>query len=283
MALIPTKIIGPAIFSASLQGKFEFAAAAQAQSGITYQAQWVQLDGTPFDLTGATVDATITVGTSVFPNTGVITITNPLQGLLTWEPEEEDTAFAGVHTLQFQASFGVDDIVYSFPMDWQVAPTNAANASPTSPLVGVPASDAACLAAFCAAGAGNGLVLLEDPPATLLWRRQINPFLGAATNSTWTVVDMATGSIVPTTAKIVYGYLRVFDNSSTGNPVEVEGRPGAVVGSNSVTLLAAGANSANLWSSYVSMPVIGQNFEINMNSTPTGANITVTFQVYAYS
>jgi len=119
MAITPSKIVGPAIFMATKQTTFEFPRAVQNQTGLPYELQWVQLDNTPYDLTGATVTASLLIGTTKIPITGTITVTTPVQGIFTYKPSAADTQFAGNLTIQFIATDGAD-IVFTFPLRWVI-------------------------------------------------------------------------------------------------------------------------------------------------------------------
>ena len=119
MAITPSKIVGPAIFTATKQTTFEFPRAVQNQTGITYELQWVQLDNTPYNLTGATVTAVLLVGTTKIPITGATPVTNEVQGILTYKPSAADTQFAGNLSIQFIATSGAG-VVFTFPLRWVI-------------------------------------------------------------------------------------------------------------------------------------------------------------------
>jgi len=145
----PIVIVGPAIFTAKKLGTFEFPPSVQGQNIITHQIVWEQLDGSPLDLTGATITGVIQGGGIIFGVTGLLTVTNAVQGRLTWEPSDQDTAIAGILTLQFSATIGAGTIT-SFPMRWPVEQSLAITApAPPPPLSGLTPAQIACLNDLC--------------------------------------------------------------------------------------------------------------------------------------
>lgn len=91
---------------------------------------WTRDDGTPQDLTGATMSGTITnVRTGVSVGVaGTLTATTPLSGILTWAYALADVAAAGRYRVQITASYaGALDATYL--ADWLVLPI-ASSATP---------------------------------------------------------------------------------------------------------------------------------------------------------
>ena len=275
----PTKILMPATYATDQSKYANFPHAVQAQSGVTYQLQAEQIDGSPFDLTGYTMSGTIKVTAAVYPMTGTITITNPTAGRFTWEPESEDTAFAGTHSVQFRATLDPDNIVYSFPMNWQVSPTAEADASPASPLVGVPASDAACLAEMCA---GNRPSPIPDPPVSLGWFDRVAIFTDEATINTYRTVDLT--SYIPSGAKFAIGVFEIIDGDITGNSLEVSIKPEGITSTDDINFIVQSSPAGSAYSPSVPpIPLNNLQFEINMNGSPSGTTLlTVNFILYGY-
>ncbi|MDQ2995460.1 MAG: hypothetical protein M3R61_00170 [Chloroflexota bacterium] len=104
-----------------------------AFQGATHTGQqitWTRDDGTPQDLTGATLSGTITnvltgVSTAIG---GTLTATTPLSGILTWAYSAADVAASGQYRVQLLASYG-SAIDATYLADWLILPI-AASSSP---------------------------------------------------------------------------------------------------------------------------------------------------------
>lgn len=72
------------------------------------QISWFRSDGTPENLTGATLTARVKnqLTGEARDVTGVLNVTDPTNGVFTWAFSSEDVAVAGDYDLQFTASFG---------------------------------------------------------------------------------------------------------------------------------------------------------------------------------
>jgi hypothetical protein len=82
---------------------------------------WLLSDGTPKDLTGATLTGFIRPARSLTTRaiTGTLTLIEPESGTFDWDYSEADVGTAGNFVVQFKATFGPESD-YSEPAEWQV-------------------------------------------------------------------------------------------------------------------------------------------------------------------
>ena len=121
--------------------------AVQGGNMTELHCQWLQADGVPFDLTGATLTATRkqTDTHEVFTIEGDLTITNASLGLFTWSLSDLDTAIDGVFRVQFKAAFA-DGVELTYPALWRVLPQHSAEVVAWPLMIGVPQNEADYLA-----------------------------------------------------------------------------------------------------------------------------------------
>ena len=100
-------------------------ALARGVQGATHTPQqitWVDIDGTPVDLTGATITGRIedyVTGTSR-NITGTLTITDADSGVFQWDYGDEDVEDYGPFRVQFIATYGGGETDISVMADWAV-------------------------------------------------------------------------------------------------------------------------------------------------------------------
>src|ERR1043165_2094470 len=83
---------------------------------------WTQEDGTPQDLTGATLSGTIMAQDGTTRSiTGTLSITTAADGIFTWAYSAADVGTEGRFMVQFKATYGsLFDL--TFPEQWIVEP-----------------------------------------------------------------------------------------------------------------------------------------------------------------
>lgn len=93
------------------------------------ELQWLRLNSNvPEDLTGATLTGTITRKRSSVTRAivGDLTVTNGPEGRFTWDYDADDVEQAGLHFVQFEATFGSGQTpARTFKTEWTVEPNYA--------------------------------------------------------------------------------------------------------------------------------------------------------------
>lgn len=121
--------------------------------------QWLNLDGTPFDLSAATaVTASFYkehAASTVYSSDGVFTVTSGVDGQFTWSLGEGDSGTAGTWLYYFEAVIGGLPVIAG-PVQVTVTANPEATAVAAEALVGVSSTEAAWLTALhTAAGAAT--------------------------------------------------------------------------------------------------------------------------------
>lgn len=126
-------------------------AVVQGSNNTTKKIKWLQINGQPFDLTGATITATLRENKDgdVIPINGDITIVHATNGEIEWTPSVTDLGNAGAFFIQFDADFGGSVHEISFPASILIVPLDATNAAGSPPLVGIPQALKDCLEDLC--------------------------------------------------------------------------------------------------------------------------------------
>lgn len=85
---------------------------------------WVDEDGTPLNLTGATITARIrpiTAGADAVDSAGTFTVTDAEAGVFRWDLHADDVATVGKYQVQFTATYGsAPSPARTFISDWQI-------------------------------------------------------------------------------------------------------------------------------------------------------------------
>lgn len=84
------------------------AAAVQGARRPSQTVTWTDEDGTPLDLSGATITARIrnVAASSATASDGVFTVVTAASGIFRWDYSAADVATAGQYEVQFTATFG---------------------------------------------------------------------------------------------------------------------------------------------------------------------------------
>lgn len=98
--------------------------AVQGAIGTGQQITWLERDSTPHDMTGGVLTGYIKnyVTDETRPITGILTITDIINGVFTWEYSEEDVIETGYFEAQFVCTHDPDMIDITLVDTWIVAP-----------------------------------------------------------------------------------------------------------------------------------------------------------------
>ena len=93
----------------------------QGATRPAYDITWLRGDGTPEDLTGATITALIRAHLTTRAATGALTLTDAANGEFRWNLSAADVADSGQLEVQFVATFGSEPTTAkTYKQDWYV-------------------------------------------------------------------------------------------------------------------------------------------------------------------